>query len=342
MRYSYTKLNTYENCPLQYKFSYIDKWEQPSSPEARRGSEVHDCCAEYVGHLASMGLQTDLGYIRNLGVGAEAREILEAFATSHMFPPGDYQVEKKHSVMLGGNKAEYSGVMDLLDPRDTVVTITDYKTFWRILSQAEVDNSLQMKGYALIASSIYPEAREFRCIMDLVRFGATREVVYSSEDLPEIEADLLRRIEQIETDETFEARPGGTCDWCPGKKDCPSLASGIEAIASQEDALALADEYIVLKAREQDVKSLLQPYITREGNIARNGLEVGYFKSDSVTYPDMDTLHRILLEGDLIPLDYYKPDVAALKKLKGPVAYELAALAVDPGKTTFRTRKVKE
>jgi hypothetical protein len=319
---------------------YVEKRPQASTPEARRGSEVHDCVAEYVKHLVANGLQTDLDFIRSLGISAEAREILETFATSHMFPEGTYLVEKKHEIPLS-DSIIFSGVIDLAESRDLDVVITDYKTFWRTLSQVEVENNLQMKGYALLTSSLFPEADRFLCEMDFVRLGVTRSVTYNREDLTEIVSELLRRIEQIENDETLEARPGGSCDWCAGKRDCPALTTGIEAISSREDAEALADELIVLKARDKEIQALLKPYTTREGPIARNGMLVGYHTSHSASYKTLD-LMAVLEERGYDPFAYLRPDTTGVKKIAGKdeaLAADLAEISIDNSSSKFGIRK---
>ena len=41
MRTSYSALNTYKNCPLQYKFQNIDKISSPKGIEAVFGSTIH-------------------------------------------------------------------------------------------------------------------------------------------------------------------------------------------------------------------------------------------------------------------------------------------------------------
>ena len=41
MRISYSTLNSYQNCPLKYKFREIDKIKEPKSKEAVFGTLIH-------------------------------------------------------------------------------------------------------------------------------------------------------------------------------------------------------------------------------------------------------------------------------------------------------------
>lgn len=342
-RYSYSAINTYLNCPRQFLLAYVERREQPRTEAAAVGTEVHECVAEYVRHLVRAGLQTDLDYIASLGVSSDARGVLETFAGTHLFEPGDYLVEHRHQVRLAED-VDYSGVIDLLRDRGEELDITDYKSFWRALSQSEVESSLQLRGYALLAFDLFPDARRVNCRMDFVRLGVVREMTLEREDADAVRQELLRHVSAIEKAKEagdFPARPGGHCEWCGGKGDCPALASGLEAITCAADAAALADEYIVLEARRREIQGLLKPYVTREGALARNGLVVGYHTSDGVSY-DLPALVSVLERAGYGILDYVRPDATAIKKAAkadSALAEALTAIARDASKSTFAVRR---
>ena len=343
MRYSYSGISTYEGCPLSYKFAKVERRPEITSPEARRGTEVHDCITAYVKHLAGTQLavqkKTDLDFVRSLGISVEAREILETFANTHLFDSGDYLAECRHTIQLDG--FDWTGVIDLIHSLGSQIKITDYKTFWRALSQAEVDDNLQLKGYVPLVADLFPDTEEFICEMDFVRLGVNRQVNYTKEDLPGIVDDITRRVRQVEADKVFEARPGPRCDWCLGKSDCPALESGVEVITSTADAETLADELIVLRARDKEIQALLKPYCTREGPLQRNGMVVGYQTVHSAGYK-VEALMELLERHGYEPLNYLRPDAAAIKKIPKKdkeLADDLALIEQDKSSSRFEVRK---
>ena len=46
--WSYSALSLYEQCPLKYKLTKIDKLPEPKSPHLTRGLEVHDQCDKFL------------------------------------------------------------------------------------------------------------------------------------------------------------------------------------------------------------------------------------------------------------------------------------------------------
>lgn len=338
--YSYSKLNLYDGCPRAFHERYIEKRPEVESDALKLGSEVHEWIAEYNKHLVRAGTSTDLAFLRDAGCSGECREMLDRYGETHLLELGTYRIEEMWKLPVG--RFTLWAKIDLLRDQETVITIEDLKSDHALRSQAALEKDFQLQTYAWCAGQKYPAAESFLCTLDFVRHGVTRSVTYTRDDLPEIETEILRRIEVIEADKDYAPTPGSQCEWCSWTKTCPAIKEGgIEVITCTEDAVTLAEEKIAIEARLKRVNSLLQPHCTAEGPIQSNGMEVGYWRSESITYPDTIALDRVLIDNNLNHFDYYKPDVTALKKLKGDVGKDLDAIAVDPGKTSFRARKVQ-
>ena len=338
--YSYSRLDLYDGCPRAYKLRYIDKRPELPSEALERGTVVHEAVAAYARHCLKAGVQTDLDFIRSFPGTDEVREILETFASTHLFEPGDYVIEKMWEIPLGAHT--WWGVIDLLKDEGPTVRITDVKTDHRIRSQSEIDHDRQLKDYAWMASRKYPEAQEFLCSIDFARHGVTRSVTYNREDMQAIEDQIILGMELIEQDSEFRARPGTRCSWCSWTADCPSIASGdLEVITSPCDAEVMAEELVALKARVKVVEDQLKPWCTREGSIDVNGMAVGYQTVHSAGYR-VEALMELLERHGYEPLNYLRPDAAAIKKIPKKdkeLADDLASIAEDKSSSRFDVRK---
>jgi RecB family exonuclease len=46
--WSFTRYNTYSQCPAKAKFKFIDKLKEPDSPQMQRGTDIHKLAENYV------------------------------------------------------------------------------------------------------------------------------------------------------------------------------------------------------------------------------------------------------------------------------------------------------
>jgi CRISPR/Cas system-associated exonuclease Cas4 (RecB family) len=338
--YSYSRLDLYENCPLAYKYRYIDKRQEAPSEALERGSEVHEWIAAYVKHLIEKDLRTDLDWIRRASANPEAKEILDTYAGTHLLEPGNYVIEKMWKIPLEGHT--WWGVIDLLKDEQARVLVTDAKSDHKLRSKTEIDKDRQLKYYAWMSSKKYPKAEEFVCSIDFVRFGVTRSTTYTREDIPKIEQEIIDAIERIEADRDFHARPGTRCAWCSWTSDCPAIAAGdLEVITSADDAERAASQLVAIKARVKYLEDQLKPWCTQEGTINVNGMAVGYHTSKSVSY-EIPAMIDVFVNHNLDYWEYIRPDTTAIKKLAakdGDLAEALEAIAIDKSSSRFEVRK---
>jgi len=341
--HSYSRDNLYNQCPRAFECRYTKKLLEAVSEALERGTAVHEAIAAYTRHCLDKGLKTDVQFLLDYQGTDEVREILETYADTHILEPGNYVIEEMWNIALGGHT--WWGVIDQLKDEGECLIITDLKTDHVIRSQAEIDKDFQLRCYAWMAAQKYPDAKVFICRIDFVRYGVIREVTYLLEDIPAIEKDILAGIERIEADQEYKPTPGSYCGWCSWTADCPALTNGgLEVLTGPEDALALAGERIALDARRKAIDTLLKPWCTQEGAIEVNGMETGYFRSESVKYPDLLDLQVVLADSGRELNHFVRADTTAIKKAARAdqnLAGALADIAVDNSKTTFKARKVK-
>lgn len=344
---SYSQLSLFNACPLAYKLSYIEKVKEGTeNRHLRVGREVHKALEGYVKHLIETRQPSDPDWLLNyepslqMAEADEVREILKTFLNNHSldFDKGDYDVEGQVSLELDG--FPFMAVLDLLQDQGEVAEITDYKTDHRIRSQTEVDQDMQLRIYAWIASEILPGAKLFRCKLDFVRLGVVRETEVNLDDIEKVKTNLVTNIKMLDDAEKadeFPAKPGSRCTWCGYTHICPAVASeAIETVANEEEAQRAAEQFVVLSARLDALKSVLQEWCSMQGPVEVGSVKVGYKQQFSTSYPDVKKLVEVLKKHDVEPMEYLSANTRKLNSLKkGELAEDIKTVSKDSSKSKF-------
>ncbi len=167
---SYSRISTYQQCPLRYKFEYIDRlpsvpkpyfsfgaslhaaleffFEKPMGPPDRR--ELLDCLDRV---WLSEGYRSPK---EEADQKAAARRILSAFwfVQARVFRPA-LATEHEFSIDVGG--VGLRGVIDRVDAAEGQdgLELTDYKSGKYIWSDRELAENLQLTLYQLAAEEVW-------------------------------------------------------------------------------------------------------------------------------------------------------------------------------------------
>lgn len=198
MRISYSALETYQQCPLKYKFQEIDKIRVPKSKEAVFGSTIHDTMKFiHTPGILSPTLDQAMEHFTNSwnpAVFDNENEERAAFSQGIKIIQDYYQknnpanfniidLETRFQIEIdpvrsnapwahadakahrtsNGVKAEthiISGIIDRIDKTADGYEIIDYKTTKKMPSQEKVDHDLQLSVYLNAFLSRYPKEAE--------------------------------------------------------------------------------------------------------------------------------------------------------------------------------------
>ncbi len=284
--YSNSKLNTFQNCPRQYKFAYIEKRavEKPVSVEAYLGDAVHRTLEKLYTLKMNARLQPleetidfyrkiwegpDRNNIKvtrdNLGVDDYIRvgenALRKYYETYAPFEDGiALDLEKKFSFPLDNEgRFSISGKIDRISRRlDGVVEIIDYKTKASIPTQQNLDNDSQMGLYCLATKYLWPDFDKIELKQIFLRHGVSLKTMMNEEKLEEIKYQAFQRIleiEQARRDDNFSPRESALCDWCVYYELCPAKRHGlalekeIDLELDAESGKELARKYLELDRR---------------------------------------------------------------------------------------------
>jgi RecB family exonuclease len=303
MRLSYSGISTYLNCPLQYRFRYIEGRPGLPSPALSFGSSLHSAL-EWLYSVPTPDprpLEDVLEHLDSCWVSEgysspeeEARYFYQARSTLEIFyrgnianNPAGFQVPAalEHKFVIDLGFCDLSGVIDRLD-RDPHggFEIIDYKTNRRLPPARRLREDLQLPIYQIAAQRIWEvpvSMVTFHYLMmdHKVSFAIT----------PDRERDALRAIEGVAARigaEDFAPCKNNLCPWCDYAEDCP-LTSGrpVERRRPEPPPLDIGqavDELIVAQdrvassmARIEGLKDFVSRYLA-ERCLDRVGGSRGY------------------------------------------------------------------
>lgn len=285
------------------------------SNAATRGIEIHETLATYINHLLEAKCSVDLEVFDLLmkGVGSEAREVLEKFRDNHAFDPEKILATELHIQLdqdfhsIEDSDEErttaYEGTLDLVQLHSlTEAEIDDWKSYYQIIDAG----TFQSKFYPLLLMCLNPTLEKVKFVLEFVRYGASRSVEYTREDLPWLkelaqrERARQRKLHELATfgEHELKASPGRHCTWCPLLLNgCPIAKINPYSQISAEERLRFA---LWLQEAEKQNTQVLKDLVVEGGTICCRDANQNQYVADFVPrekkfYPYRDAV-RILEE----------------------------------------------
>jgi len=245
--YSHSKLSTYEDCPLKYKYIYIDKLdrERRDSIEAFMGGLVHETMEKLYHDLSYTKLNTVddlLGFFRKRWEQDWADDIIivrKEYTADHYRGVGErcitdyYQryhpfdqtrtlgIEREVMVSLPQDH-RLRGYLDRLAQQlDGTYEIHDYKTSSHLPGQPDIDQDRQLALYQIGVQQEFRDATQVRLVWHYMAFDKTLISERNREQLEELQLSTVELIRRIESAKEFPPRKSALCDWCEFQDICP-------------------------------------------------------------------------------------------------------------------------
>lgn len=245
-RLSYSQINSFEVCPLQYKYQYLIKLPTLPSAAQTTGIVLHRTLKEfYQKQIVEKGklplavlLQimeenwSSLGFkskAHEKKVKQEAKKMITNYYQQEIIKkPISPVAALEHSFSFKiSSKLKVGGIIDRVDLLDNgEIEVVDYKTGNKIKDQKEVDKDEQLTLYALAVSTI-PELPFHKPVdrVILSLYFLSQGVKVSSrrtqEQLEEFREKILDKAKEIEAS-SFDPKPGTPfpCNFCQYKLLC--------------------------------------------------------------------------------------------------------------------------
>jgi len=243
--FSFTQISTFDHCPAQYRYAFLQRIPSPPTPAQDFGQVIHKTLFDFYAQIkrasakkskslkaSSFKKLLDL-YRKNWrsvsfsNFAYEKRLIKEGEEMLKNFYEDSFQAEKKplflekrFSFFLGKN-TKVSGVFDRVDKDGDFYEIIDYKT-GKAMKEKEAEKSLQMDVYALAAADpgilgVKPEKLKQTFYFLRERKKISRQMDRTG--LEKARKRLTKKIEEMKRSD-FSPRPGFWCDFCPYRIIC--------------------------------------------------------------------------------------------------------------------------
>ncbi len=339
--YSYTKLNTYEECPRRYKLRYLDDAEAEPGEALRFGKAQHQVCE---GLLREHVAQERLGRLSaeravelwreawtehelsGAGLFTEGVRMLRGFVASE--GDVDYRrvlgIEEAFTASIGGIAVR--GVIDRINRIDhETVEVVDYKTNRLINSRQEVDENLQLSVYAIAVRQLFPWVRQVRLTLHFLRHGVKISTTRTEEELAAVSEYVRVLVGQIEADHAFEARLQSSCQYCEHRKSCAAyqtaLAGNVSIIASEPEDLervAVERETVaglakLYGSRQRELDGILRAKLDSVESLELAGRRYRVVNTARKTFP-LDRTVQSLSDASGLPANEVREQVSTVDK----------------------------
>lgn len=289
LRLSYSAISTYQTCPMQYRFRYVEKRPAVPGPALSFGNSVHEALRWFydVPTPDPCPLEELLDYLETCWVGEgycsheeEARYFYQARATLEHFYRKNASaftipaaLEKGFAIDIG--VCELSGVIDRLDKtREGYFEIIDYKTNRRLPPSRRLAEDLQLPIYHIAAEHIW-DIRVDRVTFYYLLIDHRHSVPVSDEWRNKALDRIREVVSRIESGD-FEPRSNPLCPWCDFLDSCPEMAGRAVArksavpppldIGQAVDELGLSQKKVSSALeRIEGLKSIVATYLKERG-----------------------------------------------------------------------------
>jgi putative RecB family exonuclease len=254
--YSHSRISSFENCPLQYRYRYVDRIKLDIvGVEAFVGKVVHEVLEALYsdpGHARQAGPQAftamfndiwrrkvspSVRIVRENMTLEDYRELGERcvagfYARHHPFESGEVlgcetRVEFK---LDREGRFRMLGFIDRIDRvAPGVVEIHDYKT-GSLPRPGALKKDRQLTLYEIAVRERWENVKEVRQIWHYLAHDKQFVEQRSTDDLGRTRLSTIRAIQGIEGTVEFPARTSALCSWCEYQGICPEwegrLATG--------------------------------------------------------------------------------------------------------------------
>ncbi len=234
--YSFSQLEAFQTCPLQYKYRYIIQLPSPPTAAASFGTSIHNTLLKFYREF-KRNKKVDLNRLIEifekewipLGYSSLAheermkktgKELLENFyKTFHREDVEVVDLERMFKIRVGEHVI--TGKIDRVDKIGNGLEIIDYKT-GKKPKERDLKKSLQLTIYALAAVDphLYNKKPE-QVTLTFYYLTELEKVSFQKlkEDLDKAKEKIKEIISQIEASD-FPAKVGPWCDFCPFRIMC--------------------------------------------------------------------------------------------------------------------------
>lgn len=210
--YSYSKLSTYNQCPLKYKYSYIDKIKTNTPLCFIKGRKIHKEF-ELLNESNITNASNIVKNFLNSNIGNKLKNILLKNKTKREFKFGLDTDFKNCKYNL---KCYYGGIIDLIYI-DDLLTLVDYKT--GNYKELKYQDFYQLMSYSLFFFN-NKNIDQIKLKYIYVEHNLENSLIIKRDSIEFIKNWIKNTINKIENDTQFLKNKTKLCNYCQYKNIC--------------------------------------------------------------------------------------------------------------------------
>jgi len=230
MKLSYSKITTYLNCPLNFRFTYIDKLSQPVLPYHKLGNILHKTLKEY--HRRKKERLPYLSeilsfYRREWGQITESQRkyfldgremLIRYYYQTKIEEESSFLLEERFQISING--VLISGRLDRADQLpDGSFEVIDYKTGREMPTKEELREDLQLGLYHLVFEKIVGISPKYLSFYFL-RHGKKLTTKRDKDQLHRI-IEIISKVAEDIGRGYFKPKEAKLCRYCGFTDCCP-------------------------------------------------------------------------------------------------------------------------
>jgi len=332
---SFSRLRTFQTCPKQYDFKYIQKLPNFQTEAMKYGIDLHQTISD-----ALLGKKTDYTVFPAEKL-SEAERMIEN-ALQYIESRTVVGSEQKFGMTETFKEATYEeglfkGIVDAIvyDPEEGMEVI-DFKTNYAGYPKE------QLLFYALLLNA------NFKVLPDKLTYFSLRlnqAITHkvTVKELEDFKERLLKQKQELETTTEFREKPGEHCSFCSYLRKCPAakILELPEIITTKQ-----AKEILLLgelhTAFASDCKKLAQQYVKKTGEVVLDEVNERVFEpntTEAVKITEMEKLMERLQEEGYEPDMYKHIDTKLLKRIPDYRKKFDSCIKIMP-RTTYKWTKI--
>jgi RecB family exonuclease len=239
LRLSFSRVDSYQTCPLKFRFGYVDKLPQEPSPHLSWGSSIHAALETWWDQklpaappvevllqglydgwddagFAAMEREEKLDWYRH------AQDVLRRHHARHApsYVPA-VATEEWFELDLGDGIQVVGSIDHVARTPSGGIGIVDWKTNRKAKAARYVAGSLQLAIYAIAATELWgvdPEYVALDFVVPGLRVSVPREDIDT-----DAACSTIREVAAQIRAEAFDPTPTRLCDWCDYRALCPAF-----------------------------------------------------------------------------------------------------------------------
>lgn len=239
LRLSFSRVDTYQQCPLRFRFAYLDKLPEEPNPHLSWGTSVHRAIETWWSQKLPAAPPVDV-LLQALydcwddtgfeGMARDDKITWYRYAQNVL----RRHHERYASRFVPAVASEEWFALELAEDLEVVgsidhvaripsggIGIVDWKTGKRAKTKQDVRGSLQLAIYTLAAVELWGHEPEW-VALDFVVPGVRVTVPREEIDTEAARATILQVAERVRA-EAFPPSPSRLCDWCDYRSLCPAF-----------------------------------------------------------------------------------------------------------------------